>query len=55
MTKRRTAEGVPGAGDGKRGNREGGVTRRAQLGDPPGDGLVLHLDRGGGYANVPRA
>lgn len=29
------------------------MTRRMQLRDPPGDGMVLHLDRGGGYVNVP--
>ena len=44
---------MPGAGDG-RGNISGGATRRMQLGDPPGDGMVLHLGRGGGYMNVPR-
>ena len=34
--------------------RGAGVTRRMQLGDPPGDGMVLHLGRGGGYMNVSR-
>ena len=35
--------------------REGGVSRRMQLRDPPGDGMALHLNRGGGgYADVPR-